>query len=79
MPHAHVHLLLDINKAEGELWAECPSCGSITFETLETAWSKRFIACECGLIIEVVAEHLRQLRAMATDYQRRIDELIGQN
>jgi hypothetical protein len=79
MPAAHVHLLLDANKYEGELMAECPSCGSITIESLASAWAKRFITCECGLSIEIVPEQLRQLRFMAADYQRRIDDLIGGN
>jgi hypothetical protein len=76
---AHVHLLLDVNKPEGDLLAECPSCGAITFEKLASAWSKRFIVCECGLSIEVVPEHLRQLRALAVQYQQEIDGLIGAN
>jgi transcription elongation factor Elf1 len=79
MPIAHVHLLLDANKYEGELMAECPSCGAITLEALVSAWSKRFIVCECGLSIEIIPEHLRQLRAMAAQYQHKIDELIGGN
>ena len=79
MAVAHIHLLLDANKTEGELMAECPSCGAITLEGLAIAWSKRFIVCECGLSIEIVLEHLRQLRAMAAEYQHRIDALIGGN
>lgn len=79
MPNAHLHLLLDTAKSEAELMAECPSCGAITIESLQGAWSKRFIACECGVTMEVVAEDLRQLRAMASQYQATIDQLIGAN
>lgn len=79
MPVAHVHLLLDANKAKGELMAECPSCGAITIEGLVAAWTKRFIVCECGLSIEIVPDQLRELRAMAAEYLIKIDELIGKN
>ena len=79
MVAAHIHLLLDANKYEGELMAECPSCGVITIEALEKAWSKRFIVCECGLSLEVLPEALRQLRVLAVAYQHKIDDLIGSN
>lgn len=79
MPFAHLHLLLDANKYDGELMAERPSCGAITLEALVTAWTKRFIVCECGLSIEIIPEQLRQLRAMTAEYQQKFDELIGKN
>jgi len=79
MQTAHLHLLLDGAKSAAELMAECPSCGTITIESLQGAWSKRFIACECGVTMEVVAEDLRQLRAMAIQYQQEIELMIGTN
>jgi hypothetical protein len=79
MATAHLHLLIDANKSEAELMAECPACGAIAFEGVDSAWAKRFIVCECGIRIEVIAEQLRQLRILAADYQRRIDHLIGTN
>lgn len=79
MVAAHIHLLLDANKAAAELMAECPSCGVITFETLQSAWAKRFIACECGISMEVIPEHLRHLKAMAAHFEEKIDQLIGRN
>ena len=79
MPGAHIHLLLDASKSEAELLAECPSCGAMAIESLVSAWRKRFMVCECGVTMEVVAEDLRQLRVMAADYSRLIDELVGTN
>ena len=79
MVAAHIHLLLDANKSAGELMAECPSCGVITLETLQRAWAKRFIACECGISMEIVPEQLRQLKALAAGFEQQIDELIGRN
>jgi len=79
MSGAHIHLLLDAGKNEGELMAECPSCGAITLEEIVRAWEKRSIVCECGISIEIEAEQLRQLRFMAAQYQQKIDELIGTN
>jgi uncharacterized heparinase superfamily protein len=79
MAHAHIHLLLDANKPEAEFMAECPSCGAITIESAIVAWKKRFIVCECGISIEIAAEHLRRLRLMAAEFQFTIDELIGAN
>jgi hypothetical protein len=77
--YAHIHLLLDANESEAQLMAECPACGAIAIETLIVAWQKRFISCECGVTMEIVPEQLRQLRAMAVEYQRKIDEIIGAN
>jgi hypothetical protein len=79
MSNAHIHLLLDASEDDAELVAECPSCGSIAIDSLTGAWSKRFIACECGVTMEVVAEELRQLRALAIQYQHAIEKLIKTN
>ena len=79
MPNAHLHLLLDAAKNEAELMAECPACGIIAIESFTSAWSKKFIACECGVTMEVAAEDLRQLRTMAAQYQRVIDDIVGAN
>jgi hypothetical protein len=79
MPNAHIHLLLDASKDAAELMAECPSCGSIVIESLNMAWARRFIACECGVTLEVVAEDLRHLRALAIQYQQVIEQLVGTN
>ena len=64
MPNAHIHLRLDASKDDAELMAECPSCGPIVIDSLTGAWSRRFIACEFGVTMEVIAEELRQLRAL---------------
>ena len=79
MPNAHIHLLLDASKDDAELTAECPSCGSIVIDSLSGAWSRRFIACECGVTMEVIAEELRQLRALAIQSQHAIEKLVGTN
>ena len=59
--------------------AECPSCGSIVLDSLTEAWARRFIVCECGVMMEVIAEDLRQLRALAIQYQQTIEKLVGTN
>lgn len=79
MSGAHIHLLLDATRGSIELMAECPSCGAITTDELSSAWTKGSIVCECGLVVEVESEHLRHLRAMATEVQYHIDDLIGRN
>jgi len=79
MGNVHIHLLLDATQGSVELMAECPSCGAITTDGLASAWNKGSIVCECGLSVEIDGEHLRHLRAMATEVQYQIDELIGRN
>ena len=77
--NAHLHLLLNATEVQAQLMAECPYCGAMTIESVDSAWAKRFIACECGSSVEVAAESLRCLRALAAQYQRKIDELLGAN
>ena len=79
MPTAHIYVLFDTAKGEAELTAECPAGGAIVIEPLMGALSKRLIDCECGVTMDIVSEDLRQLRSMAAQFQRVVDDVIRSN
>jgi hypothetical protein len=77
MPIAHVHLLSMSISRMVTWWESVPRAAPLRLKNLPPRGRRG--SSSAGLSIEVVPEHLRQLRALAVQYQQEIDELIGAN